>query len=148
MLYTSYTYHIRSNYFAVTVIAQMYFKIYTIQYLVGPNMLGSICNIFQIFSTSSTLRFIIVLFGNTCNSLILSTVFNLFQLIQLISFHNSLSSLISVWNQHGNVYDLFILPVKFPSLWDYSHTHIHFSASHLQRKKNPVDNMMISVLWS
>ena len=36
MLYTKYTYHIRSNYFTVTIIAQMHCKIYTIQYLAGP----------------------------------------------------------------------------------------------------------------
>ena len=71
MLYTKYTYHTRSNYFTVTIIAQTYCKICTIQYLAGPNMSCSICNIFQIFFTSSTLHFLILLFGNTCNSLVI-----------------------------------------------------------------------------
>ena len=81
MLYTKYTYHIRSNYFAVTIIAQMHCKIYTIQDLAGPNPSCFICNIFQIFFTSSTLHFLILLFGDTCNSSIVSTVCYLFQLV-------------------------------------------------------------------
>ena len=41
----------------------------------------SICNIFQIFFTSSTLHFLILLFVTTCNSLIVSPVCYLFQLV-------------------------------------------------------------------
>ena len=135
-----YTYRIRSNYFTVTIIAQMHCKIYTIQYLAGPNMSCSICNIFQIFFTSSTLHFLILLFGNTCNSLIVSTVC---YLLQLVNDEYNLCNLTT----SDFIPELFIIfDFSMEPTWDFiwslhtfhkisqlvrlfSETHIHFSAS-------------------
>ena len=116
MLYTRYTYHIRSNYISVTLMAEMYFKIYTIQYIVGPHMHCSICNIFQFPPLHQHYQFV-----NDIN------ISNLNK--NLISFQNCLSSLISIWNQHGIVYDLCILSVKFPR-----YSFLRFQSSHLQIK--------------